>query len=410
MEISFKFKLLFIMIYFILILILERIYNKKLFNISLDIIPKFQIKSSSFDSFWKIMTFFGTKPGIGPFYIILFLFIPLNKVFTLVFLLLFTGFIDHTFKLVYLQQRPLWVNNDIDTGTRHACGYGNPSGHSLSSSCLYLSFWYFISQIIDSNVINNFIRLTLKYTILILNILFFLTIMISRLYLGVHSLNQIVFGFSLGLGIFLLFLPVLEIYQNSGTEFLSKQYLYRYKQLLFIIFWIAFFYIFYFCREDIEKVKESENWEKMCFDQKWSKLLIKASFMGGMSIFIILGMNIGLLFSKRKIDIEFNSKEEIIINWEKSGFSPRIIRLLFLIIGFSPVGIIFLMNTLFNLSYILYYILTPIIFFLGGFLSFGPFFIFGFKFVIKRFDNSQLYSINNRDNTQVIDCSNEIFN
>ena len=166
MGISFRIKLIFIVLYYILIISTEIIYNEKLFNKSLTIIPEFQKTSKNFDIFWKSMTFLGTKPAIGFIYILLFLFIPLNKVYALTFLLLFTGFVDHTLKIVYMQERPLWMNDDIDIGSQHACGYGNPSGHSLSSTCLYLSLWYIISQIIDDKVINKSIARTL-------NILFF---------------------------------------------------------------------------------------------------------------------------------------------------------------------------------------------------------------------------------------------
>ena len=413
MGISFRIKLIFIVLYYILIISTEIIYNEKLFNKSLTIIPEFQKTSKNFDIFWKSMTFLGTKPAIGFIYILLFLFIPLNKVYALTFLLLFTGFVDHTLKIVYMQERPLWMNDDIDIGSQHACGYGNPSGHSLSSTCLYLSLWYIISQIIDDKVINKSIARTLKYIILLLCILIFIIIMISRLYLGVHSLNQIIFGSLFGFGIFLLFLPILKIYHNSGDEFFKKHYLNRYKHLIFILLLIAFFYIFYFYRNDIPGIEEKVNWQKMCYDQKWSKLLIKGSFMGGMSIFIILGMIIGLLITKNKIDKEYNLKENIIINWEKGNFISRIIRLLFLIIGFSPVGIIFLINYFFNISYIFYYIFTPIIFFIGGFLSFGPCLFYGFKFILNKFGNEELYPINRENNksmSKLVDFSNEIFN
>lgn len=412
MEISFKIKLIFIIVYFIFVICIERLYVNKLFNKSLDIIPDFQKSSKSFDSFWTFITFFGTKGAFGPIFIILFFFIPLNKVFALTFLILLTGFMDHTLKVVYLQERPIWMNDKIDTGNRHSCGYGNPSGHSLSSTCLYLSLWYTLAEIIDSKVINKKIAKILKYIILAFCILLFLTIMTSRLYLGVHSLNQIIFGCSIGLGIFLLFMPILQIYQSSGSEFLQKQYYHRFKHFICILFGILFFYSFYFARKDILGIDKKKNWQKMCLDQKWSKLLIKASFTGGMSIFIILGMFIGILFSKKKIDEEFNSKEEMVIDWDTGSYITRLIRLAFLLIGFSPVGIIFLLNYLFDISYILFYIFSPILFSLGGFFTFGPCLFYGFKFILSKYGVDQVYSFKDKENdeSKIIDSSNEVFN
>jgi len=245
MELINKFKFGFIALYFILILVIERFYYDKLFNESLEIIPHFQETNNKYDKLWRFITFFGTKPGIGPIYIILFLLIPLNKVFTLTFLLLFTGYVDHTLKVVYRQERPIWMNDEIDVGVQHACGYGNPSGHSLSSTCLYLSLWFMIREINKDFISNKLLCKILNILNLIIVIVTFGLIMSSRLYLGVHSLNQIIFGCSLGFGIFLLFLPVLKIYQTE-EKFLDKQYSYRYFHFIFILICTIFFYFIIF--------------------------------------------------------------------------------------------------------------------------------------------------------------------
>jgi hypothetical protein len=216
--------------------------------------------------------------------------------------------------------------------------------------------------------------------------------MTSRIYLGVHSLNQIIFGFFIGTGIFLIFLPVFKVYHNSSSEFLNNQYIYRYFTLGLIIAGMLIYYISYFCRKDIEEVKELSNWKKMCLDQKWSKILMKGSFMGGESIFIILGMYIGLFYSKLKIDKIYPNKEDSIFNWQNEKFIPRLIRLIFLLIGFLPAGIIFLLN-LFKINYIFFHIATPILFFLGGFLCFGPCLLFGFKFTSARFAQSEMLQL-----------------
>ena len=412
MEYFFKLKLIFIGIYFIIIISIERIYNNKLFNESLDMIPDFQESSKSFDIFWKFMTFFGTKAGVGIIYVILFLFMPLNHVFVLTFLLLFTGYLDNTLQIIYLEERPIWINEDIDIGNHHTCIYGNPSGHSLTSSSLYLSLWYSLSQSIDNKISSECKARTLKYVILILYILIISTIMISRLYFGVHSINQIIYGGTIGLGIFLLFFPILKIYHKNGNEFFNKLHSHKFIHLISVVLFIIIYYSIYFGRKDISSVKDKVNWKEMCNDQKWSKILIKGSFFGGMSMFIILGMIIGLLFSKKKIDKEFNYKEEIITDWDKGSFVPRLLRMLILLVGFIPIGIIFLLNYIFDITYYFYYIFTPILFCLGGFLTFGPCFFYGFKIILSKFGYQEIYTFNKRNNTysKIVDDSNEIFN
>ena len=390
---SYKYKIIFITLYFILIISTERLYYQKLFNESLELIPKFQKSIPDSYTIWKIIAFLGTKPAFGVIYIILFLFIPVNKIFVMTFLLIFTGYVDHVGKILYRQERPLWINPEININTQHSCGYGNPSGHSLSSSCLYLSFWYVLSEILNNLINNKKLFNVVKYAIFSFCLGIIYLIMTSRIYLGVHSINQIIFGFLIGLGIFLLFLPLFKVYHNTASEFLNNQYKYRYITLGLILVGILIYYISYFCRKDVENVEELLNWKKMCSDQKWSKLLMKASFMGGESIFIILGMFIGLYYSKIKIDKIYPNEEESIFDWKYEKFVKRLLKLIFLILGFIPVGIIFLLN-LFDISYIFFYVASPFLFFLGGFLTFGPCLIYGYKFISHKSNNNETLKLN----------------
>ena len=119
---------------------------------------------------------------------------------------------------------------------------------------------------------------------------------------------------------------------------------------------------------------------------------MKGSFMGGESIFIILGMYIGLYYTKLKIDKIYTNKEDSIFNWQNEKFVPRLMRLVLLLIGFIPAGIIFLLN-LFKINYIFFYVVTPILFFLGGFFCFGPCLFYGYKFTSAKFTNSEMLQL-----------------
>ncbi len=401
-------KLIFTIVYFIIIIISERIYNEELFNLSVEIIPNFQEFSKSFRRFWVYISYFGIKPVLGPILFVLFLFIPLNKVYSLIFLLLLTGFVDHALKVIYIQERPVWLNVEINPGNNHACGYGNPSGHALTSTCLYLSIWYISCQLFDTKIKKEITRNILKYLLLSVCIVLFLLIMISRVFLGVHSLNQIIYGSSLGFGIFLLFMPTLQMYQSSGTEFLNNKYTKRYQHSLLLILSSIIFYLFFFFQNDIEGIRQKPNFVKMCLKQNKNRILKNASITGGTALFIILGMNVGLYFTKAKIDDEFN--EEEIIDWHKWPLSTRLIRLLFFIIGFMPVGVFFMLYYSLKISMIFYCILAPILFFIGGFTTFGLCFFYGYKCTKIKFKDYEIHSLETNDdmkNTEV-DYSNEI--
>ena len=258
----FYIKLIFTIVYFIIIIVSERMYNEELFNLSVEIIPNFQEFGKSFRLFWISISYFGTKPVLCPILFVLSLFIPLNKVYSLIFILLLTSFVDHAFKVLYLQERPVWLNVEINPGNNHTCGYGNPSGHALTSTCLYLSIWYNLCQIFDNKIKNETARNILKYFLLCVCIVLFLLIMISRIFLGVHSLNQIIYGSSLGFGIFLLFMPTLQIYQSSGTEFLNNKYIKRYQHSLLLILSSIIFYLIFFFQNDIENINKNQILQK----------------------------------------------------------------------------------------------------------------------------------------------------
>lgn len=70
-----KISLISIALYFVLIISTERLYYQKLFNISLDLIPKFQESIKNPFNFWNYITQLGQKPAIGFFYIIIAFFI-----------------------------------------------------------------------------------------------------------------------------------------------------------------------------------------------------------------------------------------------------------------------------------------------------------------------------------------------
>jgi membrane-associated phospholipid phosphatase len=92
-------------------------------------------------------------------------------------------------KQVYHNPRPYMVQSDIHA---YHCSkeFGNPSGHS-SSACL-------ISTLLFLDLGQHF-PLPLRIPALLLALFWAIGIPFSRYLLGVHSLDQVVYGFSLGL-------------------------------------------------------------------------------------------------------------------------------------------------------------------------------------------------------------------
>ena len=105
------------------------------------------------------------------------------------------GFTNIT-KLAYHDPRPFWVDTDIQA---FSCSsqYGNPSGHSSTSVGMLCLVWL---EIATSAVP----PLWLKCLTLPVAMGMGASIMYSRLFLGVHSIDQVVYGAILGIWVALL--------------------------------------------------------------------------------------------------------------------------------------------------------------------------------------------------------------
>ena len=115
------------------------------------------------------------------------------RAFYYLLFLTIVGFLMNITKMAYHEPRPFMVTDQI---TVYGCSaeYGNPSGHSLFAAGF--NFFFFLDICHGGKY---------KYSSLLYSLLLFvatsLTILIgfARFYVGVHTLNQIVYGWQLGL-------------------------------------------------------------------------------------------------------------------------------------------------------------------------------------------------------------------
>jgi membrane-associated phospholipid phosphatase len=103
-------------------------------------------------------------------------------------LMLSNGF-STTFKFLFHSPRPFWVSNDVKALVKET-SFGIPSGHSLNAMALW---GYFTSA-----SKNKWIR------VIFISIIFFIGL--SRLYLGVHFITDVLSGWIIGLLILLIYI------------------------------------------------------------------------------------------------------------------------------------------------------------------------------------------------------------
>jgi membrane-associated phospholipid phosphatase len=132
----------------------------------------------------SVMNFF-TFLGNIEFYLLIipFIYWAVDKRlgFRLLLVLITTYTLSSTFKLLFHQPRPYWLEKVLGLGAETS--YGIPSSHSSGS----LAVWGYLAY-----------RLNKKWLWVLVS-LFIFFIALSRLYLGVHFLHDVLFGWLIGL-------------------------------------------------------------------------------------------------------------------------------------------------------------------------------------------------------------------
>ena len=161
----------------------------------------FQIKlvSESNTSFMKVVTFFGS--AIPFIVIILFAFIFIkNKSYSFYMFvnLLWVYVVSVIFKNVIMRERP------VISLIEKPSDFSFPSGHTMCS----IAFYGFIVYLLLKNVKNYL----LKWLIIFIFAMLVIFIGISRIYLNVHYLTDVITGLILGL---ICLLMIINIYNKS---------------------------------------------------------------------------------------------------------------------------------------------------------------------------------------------------
>lgn len=157
----------------------------------------------------------------------------------------FEEYITSLTKIAYHRPRPYMTSLDLIAYSCQA-QYGNPSGHSIVSSCVMFTF--FMDVFFSKNNLYARTNKVLFYVLLVLNVLFVFMVMLSRLYLGVHSIDEVVLGFCFGtwLAFFMHFVIKDPLFDNVETllyDPLNVPKPYLLKTLLFVTVVISVFFL-----------------------------------------------------------------------------------------------------------------------------------------------------------------------
>ena len=230
-------------IYFIFLLLLfliEYFFRECLYSLSPSFIIFIQKYLYYLYPIGQFFSFFASENGQFLVLLLSYNFSSTYKTLILVISAGLSSLLGGFLKLIYISPRPFMTDINVSAFNCEG-GWGNPSTHSILSTCFYLTFYkIYIFQ--NKNFSNEEKKKSYIFTFI-----FIICICLSRLLLGVHSINQILFGFCLGLSLYYLLFYIIELNSNDSNQlYYSISNLYKFILwgfILIIISCVPYFFI-----------------------------------------------------------------------------------------------------------------------------------------------------------------------
>ena len=370
-------KFIILLLFVIASVVGELFYRQPLFDESIDFELKWRQNAWGFTkTSYNIITNLGGEYGLILYLIIIYFFFPLTKSFCFMIGVIACTYLDNIMKLWYHDPRPFWEESKLHSNCDG--GFGNPSGHSFISTFTYLGVYKLLSQtkIVSKNI-------WVEMTLFVFCVLMIIGIVLSRVILGMHSLDQVFYGCSLGLAVYFLLFHILYM-QNMKVETFTK--LFTSVQNLIIITAIFFIsllslllsYLLIDFTAVTDKYKESLFTScPQYFDDKQYRRFQNDGFFGGLTLFCLMGAYYGQYFLWYKMHSQYGeNRDELINKWVynregvyKSGINIfKVIGIL--IVCALPMAIYFLISST-NLA-VIFIFKVSLPFFVTLFLLYGP--------------------------------------
>jgi len=155
---------------------------EKLLKLSVDLISFLQTNLAFLTPIMRFFTFLGNEE----FYLLIMPFFVWSVDYMLGLrlgvMLMLSGTFNSYLKVIFHQPRPYWISSEIKNLTQPMDSFGLPSGHSQNAASVF--------GLLATAARKKWVRITV--------ILIILLIAISRLFLGVHSIADVVLGLSMG--------------------------------------------------------------------------------------------------------------------------------------------------------------------------------------------------------------------
>lgn len=312
-------KIIIAFIYFSIVIGTEVAYRNSLFKKSVtieeDITRNF---SSSSIKFFEIISEIGTAKVTLCCFGLIFIFLPLNSSFIIISAIIYSSFFTNFMKIIYQSPRPIWKSDFLTNSCNN--GFGNPSGHSFTSSVLYLSM---------AHILTNFqffyktkARIACRVLIFVFFIIIICLVLFSRVVLGAHSINQVIYGGLLGSGTYFVLLFIFGFHKYTANDFYT--YASSIKNLfislaIHLLLFVADLLV-YLLSPDINVTEYEEALKrKNCSIKKQYETYIHDGFYQSLSIFGLIGTHLGMYLLFNIMDKKYSGISEHIINFNQNS-------------------------------------------------------------------------------------------
>ena len=306
----------------IAVLVSEIFYRDALFEYSKSFERQWQKDASeSTIFFFKIITKVGGEYLMGLPVVFVVCYCSLIKSSVFIAGLIFCLHFHSMMKIWYGSSRPFWEEIDLYQGICDG-GFGNPSGHSITSAYLYLTLFMYIK---DSNFLKG--KKISKAIIFLLFLTYIILIILSRLILGLHSINQVIYGATLGVIVMIFSVHVLKLHEMPVVFykrlFKEKLIIFCVTGILILLAIISVLSVMIFNNEFDYKTYEGKL-SQTCGKSlpKYRKFNYDGLF-GAFTVLSLLGMYLGQIvfwylidnrYKKYNSNIDFNKNESDEVN------------------------------------------------------------------------------------------------
>ena len=200
-------------VFILLVFSVDAVVSHYLFQMSITFITWLHTHAYYLSPIAKVFSFLATDKFIFITLLLMYNCYSMYTVFILLLAILSSAFCGGALKLMYLSPRPFMFDTAVQPLSCEG-GFGNPSNHAVCATCFYLTLYEL--TLANSERLPPASKLKLKQ----LTIVLITCICFSRIFLAVHSIDQVLFGCCVGGAVYYCLFHIAQLQHNNAQQVL----------------------------------------------------------------------------------------------------------------------------------------------------------------------------------------------